>query len=107
VHHERYCQPANAAIQEYYAQLNLKGVRDLALLAAKSEAAAAALVSCARRGAAGSTVENDRLYIRAADALFIAAEARHRLAQNDARMVDLETVVQARSRCSLRMLQSA
>jgi len=97
-HQERYCQPANAAVVEFYAQVNVKGVKNLALLAAKAEAAATALVLCARRGAAGSTVENDRLYIRAADALFIAAEARHRLGQNEARMGELQTIVQVISR---------
>lgn len=93
VHQERYCESANAAIQAYYEQLNIRGTKDLGAIALKSEAAARALVSCARKGVAGSTIENDRLYIRAADALFIAAEARRRLGQNDARGEDLQAIV--------------
>jgi hypothetical protein len=96
-HEEPYCSSAASAVQAFYDQLNRRGAKDLTSIAATSEAAAVALVSCTHKGAA-TVLENDRLRIRAADALFIAAEARHRLGQNDARAADLRAVINVVSR---------
>lgn len=99
---EPYCPSATESVQAYYERVNTKGTRDLAALASNSEAAAAALSSCAHKGAAGTSLENDRLRIRSADALFIAAEARFILGQKDARMADLRALLDIVSRTDSR-----
>lgn len=115
IHVEPFCAPAQTDVVNYYAELQKTGGRDYANLATAAERAAWALSACARRHAAPTTLENDRLYIRAADALFIASEARHHLGQSDGRFLDLRAVLKfvssvdsrARTRSSSSMYREA
>jgi len=102
IHLEPFCTAGKTDVVTYYAALQKTGGRDYAELAAAAERAGFALGACARQHAAPTALENDRLYIRAADALFIASEARHHLGQSDARLIDLTSVLNLVSRVDSR-----
>jgi hypothetical protein len=93
IHLEPFCATAQTDVVTYYAELQKTGGRNYGNLASAAERAASDLSACANQHTAPTTLENDRLYIRAADASFVASEARHRLGQTDARLVDLRTVL--------------
>lgn len=91
--HERFCPDATAAVSAFYGELNAGKAKDMMRLADKGELAAVELRGCAQQSRGDSRIENDILRIRAADALFIAAEARSRLRQHDLQKADLRAVL--------------
>jgi hypothetical protein len=90
---EKYCISGSEVLSSFYGELNAGATKDMQRLANKAEAAAHALRACAENKAADSRVETDRLRVRAADALFIAAEAHRRLRHSTERITDLRAVV--------------
>jgi hypothetical protein len=93
IHTEPFCAAAQTDVVTYYAELQKTGGRNYNNLASAAERAASDLSACARQHTAPTMLENDRLYIRAADASFVASEARHHLGQNDGRLADLRAVL--------------
>lgn len=90
---ETHCASERPTVPTFYAELNAGAARDIKRLAEKGEAAAAVLISCADSNTTAPAIDRDRLRVRAADALFIAAEARSRVAQHRRQVLDLNRVV--------------
>ena len=93
------CISGRQTIARFYSELNARASKDLQRLADKAEAAATSLEACSRYLPMGDDrIERDRLRVRAADALFIAAEARRRLGQVSQQVDDLQTVLEILAR---------
>ncbi|MDP9025804.1 MAG: hypothetical protein M3N13_10575 [Candidatus Eremiobacteraeota bacterium] len=112
---EKYCFSGRRAVEAFHLELDARSAKDMQRLANKAEAAATSLDACARNAEAPSSIENDRLRVRAADALFIAAEAHRRIGQVQQRIADLRGVLdligdvdsRARVRSNERLYQEA
>ena len=77
----------------FHAELNAGSAKDMNRLADKAEAAAIMLVSCANANNTAAVIEKDRLRVRAADALFIAAVAPYRTGQHRREVTALNRVL--------------
>jgi hypothetical protein len=87
------CPSARLTVTAFYAELDAGAAKSMARVANKGEAAAAALSSCADGNATLPVIARDRLRVRAADAFFIAAEARARMEQHRPQATDLTRVL--------------
>lgn len=92
--HETYCPSGQASVTAFHAELNAGAGKDMTRLATKAEFAAQDLISCAKTDLSAPVIERDRLRVRAADALFIAAVARYRISQPRREVADLTRVLQ-------------
>jgi len=90
---ERNCTSAQPAVLAFHAELNAGAAIDMTRLAEKAEAAARVLIACANNNVTAAVIDRDRLRMRAADALFIAAVARSRTAQTRREVTDLNRVL--------------
>jgi len=101
-YHEAFCAGAKASrndlAREYGLGQNLSGPR----VAEKAETLAAKLVACARKNSGGTTYENDRLLVRAADAYYLSAGAHAKLNEVPNKNQDLQSVL-----ATVAMLKSA
>lgn len=90
---ETNCPSARLTVTAFYAELDAGPAKSMVRVANKGEAAAAALSSCADGNATLPMIARDRLRVRAADAFFIAAEARARMEQHRSQVTDLTRVL--------------
>jgi hypothetical protein len=90
---ERYCPSAQPTVTAFHAELNAGAAKDMTRLGDKAEDAARVLISCANNNTTLMVIDRDRLRMRAADALFIAAVARYRTGQTRREVTDLNRVL--------------
>ncbi|HEV2644535.1 MAG TPA: hypothetical protein VGT98_17615, partial [Candidatus Elarobacter sp.] len=103
---EQHCPSAQLPVASFHAELNAGSSKDMKRLARKAEVAAGVLISCADSDAAAAVIDRDRLRVRAADALFIAAVARYRTLQHRQEVTDLKRVLRLISNLNTAALTS-